>query len=288
MHHHLSENITVQQTTIQGKHGKPILIDYRLPETEEQVPVVIFVHGFKGFKDFSAFNVVADHFVNADFAYVKFNFSHNGTTPEQPIDFVDLEAFGENNFSKELDDLGSVIDWLTHLKEDKKQHIDITKVHLIGHSRGGGIVLLKGGEDKRIHKICTWAAVSDFGAKWNSSVQDYWKDAGVINVINGRTKQEMPLNWQLCDDYFSNLNRLSIPDIAKQLQQEILIVHGTNDKAVSYTSAEQLHQWIKRSELYTVQNANHVFDTKHPWTEKTLPQHMQMVVDKSIEFFKNK
>ena len=37
--------------------------------------------------------------------FVKFNFSHNGTTLESPSDFKDLESFGNNNFSKELYDL---------------------------------------------------------------------------------------------------------------------------------------------------------------------------------------
>ena len=49
---------------------------------------------------------MADRFADAGFVFVKFNLSHNGTTIEHPIDFVDLEAFGNNNFAKELDDLG--------------------------------------------------------------------------------------------------------------------------------------------------------------------------------------
>jgi len=271
---------------INGKHQKPILLDYRLPANDAPVPVVIFVHGFKGFKDFGAFNLIADQFVENGFAYIKFNFSHNGTTPQHPVDFVDLEAFGQNNFSKELDDLGTVIDWLHEMPEIEKKSLDLTKLFLIGHSRGGGIVLLKGVEDKRVQKICTWAAVSDYGEKWTTSVQNYWKDNGVIYVTNGRTKQEMPLNWQLCDNYFKHLDRLSIPKNSKQLQQPVLLIHGTKDKAVSYTSAEHLHSWIEQSELFTVPDANHVFDTKHPWTENSLPKDMQQVVDKTIQFFK--
>ena len=45
-------------------------------------------------------------------AVLKFNFSHNGGTVEQPIDFPDLEAFGHNNYTKELDDLNQVLDWV--------------------------------------------------------------------------------------------------------------------------------------------------------------------------------
>jgi len=284
----------VKSHIIDGKHNKPILLDYRLPKEGSGFPVVIFVHGFKGFKDFGAFNLIADKFTEAGFAYVKLNLSHNGTTPEHPVDFVDLGAFGENNFSIELDDLSSVIDWLHQLPEVslekshlEKKRLDLNQLFLVGHSRGGGLVLLKGAEDQRVQKICTWASVSDYGAKWTTAVQQYWKETGTIYVTNGRTKQEMPLNWQLCDDYFNNLNRLSIPDLSKQLIQPVLLIHGTNDKAVAYTSAEKLHSWIEHSELFTVQDANHVFDTKHPWMDETLPEDMQKVVDKTIQFFKN-
>jgi len=52
---------------IEGKHNKPILVDYRLPVDTSPVPVVIFVHGFKGFKDFGAFNVIANQFTKHGF-----------------------------------------------------------------------------------------------------------------------------------------------------------------------------------------------------------------------------
>ena len=33
-------------------------------------------------------------------------------TVQQPIDFPDLEAFGHNNYTKELDDLDQVLNWV--------------------------------------------------------------------------------------------------------------------------------------------------------------------------------
>lgn len=121
----------VETHILEGKHNKPILLDYRLPAKETACPVVIFVHGFKGFKDFGAFNLVADKFAEAGFAYVKLNLSHNGTAPEHPIDFVDLDAFGENNFNIELDDLGFVIDWLHQLPEGRLEKDGLEKGQLV-------------------------------------------------------------------------------------------------------------------------------------------------------------
>ena len=92
-----------------GNHNKPILIDVYYKETNQPKKIIIFCHGYKGFKDWGAWNLMAAVFANAGFFFIKFNFSHNGGTIEQPIDFPDLEAFGNNNYIKELDDLTSVI-----------------------------------------------------------------------------------------------------------------------------------------------------------------------------------
>ncbi|WP_317192062.1 hypothetical protein [Snuella sedimenti] len=55
---------------------------------------------------------MAKTFANAGFLFIKFNFSHNGGTIEQPIDSPDLEAFALNNYTKELNDLDTVISWV--------------------------------------------------------------------------------------------------------------------------------------------------------------------------------
>ena len=103
----------IKNIKIEGVHTKPIVTDVFYKENHQSKKVIIFCHGYKGFKDWGAWNLMAEAFANSGFFFIKFNFSHNGGTPEQPIDFPDLEAFGNNNYSKELDDLGSVIDWIS-------------------------------------------------------------------------------------------------------------------------------------------------------------------------------
>ena len=146
---------------IPGKNGRPIVLDFGYKPNGIKKPIVVFAHGFKGFKDWGHFNMVMEHIIANDCAFVKFNFSHNGGTAEQPIDFPDLEAFGNNNYTKELDDLRSVIDWVENNQEIPNHEVDVDQIYLIGHSRGGGISILASKEDKRIKKLITWASVSD-------------------------------------------------------------------------------------------------------------------------------
>ena len=88
----------IKNASIQSKHhNRSITYDIRYIENGQPKPILIFVHGFKGFKDWGPFNLVSEYFADLKYVFLKFNLSHNGTTPEAPLEFADLEAFGENN-----------------------------------------------------------------------------------------------------------------------------------------------------------------------------------------------
>ncbi len=137
---------------IPGTEGKPIALDI-FYSTSPPKPVIIYAHGFNGFKDWGNFDAIADQFALAGFVFIKFNFSHNGTTPAEPENFVDLQAFGNNNYTRQLDDLEKVIEWTLAKNNPHSKMIDATNLFLIGHSLGGGIALIKAAEDHRVTGI---------------------------------------------------------------------------------------------------------------------------------------
>ena len=269
-----------------GKHNKPILIDVFYKETNQPKPIIIFCHGYKGFKDWGAWNLMAAVFANAGFFFIKFNFSHNGGTVEEPIDFPDLDAFGNNNYTKELDDLTSVINWIsTH--SDFKNEVKLDDISLIGHSRGGGIVLLKANEDARIKKVITLAGVCDF-EKRTATIGDLqqWKKKGVKYVLNGRTKQNMPHYYQFYEDFMLNKERLDIKKATENLKIPQLIIHGNKDTSVLIDEAENLKKWNSESEFKIIDNANHVFNTSHPWKENYLSEELETTIKNCVAFLK--
>lgn len=139
------------------KNQKPIVFDVFYNKTSTPKPLVVFCHGYKGFKDWGgAWDQVAEQFKSAGLFFVKFNFSHNGGTVNQPIDFPDLEAFAENNYTKELQDLDDIITFLISDKNPLSNQINTQYITVIGHSRGGGIATIKASEDNRITKLITW------------------------------------------------------------------------------------------------------------------------------------
>ncbi|GAA0893225.1 hypothetical protein GCM10009122_29040 [Fulvivirga kasyanovii] len=268
-------------------HGKRMLADARYIPDGKKKPIILFIHGFKGFKDWGHFNVLASEMARAGYVFVKFNLSHNGTTPEHPVDFVDLDAFSENNFSIELDDAGTVIDYLFS-KECiiPASEMDTDHLFLMGHSRGGGLALLKTAEDSRVKAVATWAAVADFN-RWTKSVLNEWQREGVTHILNGRTGQEMPMKYQIVEDLEKNQDRLSISKAVGSLLRPVLVVHGTEDETVSTSDAEKIHDLAKESALLLIDKANHVFGASHPYERDQLPDHAQLAFNRTLDFFES-
>ena len=281
--------MTIKKNIVLEKEGnKPILVDFFYNSSNNKMPVIIFCHGYKGYKDWGAWNLVAKEFANNNFFFLKFNFSHNGGTVENPIDFPDLNAFGNNNFTHELNDIERVLSFMSENTEFSK-NIDLTNIFLIGHSRGGGLCAIKASENKQIKGLITWAGVSNFKIRFNEGSQEFkeWKDKGVKYVENKRTKQQMPHFFQFYLDFKKNEKRFNIQSAVQSLKIPFLVIHGDNDKSVLQREGRDLHLWNKNSKFFSVKNGNHTFSSMHPWKELKLPEGLQSVTETSINFIKS-
>ncbi|WP_121966527.1 S9 family peptidase [Myroides sp. N17-2] len=260
--------------------SRSFLSDYTYPKGGKALPLVIFCHGYKGFKDWGAWDKAMDYIAESGCYVVKFNFSLNGTTLENPSEFDDLEAFGRNTYSQEQNDLTAVID---HYKN--KLEVDKDNIYLIGHSRGGGTVILQCYYNPDVKGVITWAGVAGFKKRFPRGTRfDNWKTKGVFYSENGRTKQQMPHYFTFWEDYKENEAKLSIQKAAQNLKKPTLIVQGTEDPAVPLKEAQLLHQWISNSLLDIVDGADHVFGSKHPYEEDKLPRHLEHVAKATSEF----
>ncbi len=271
---------------VAGTSGLPLTLDIFYENDGSQRPVVLYAHGFNGFKDWGNFDLIAKKFVLAGFVFVKFNFSHNGTTPEQPDEFADLDAFGKNNYTIQLEDLETVTDWICNPGNIYSSSMDTSRLYLIGHSMGGGVSTIFASEDKRIKKLVTWAGISECKTPWGSwpaaKIKE-WETSGVQYYTNSRTNQQMPLYYQLYENYQNNKERLSIKNAAEKLTIPMLICHGSNDLAVAEESAHKLKEWQPNAAILIV-DSNHVFDRRHPWIMNYLPEAMEEVAEKTISF----
>lgn len=274
--------------TLTSKHNnRPFMADATFERDGVKKPAIIFNHGFKGFKDWGPFNILASKFAETGFVFIKMNFSHNGVTLDRPDEFADLEAFAQNNFCIELDDTGVMIDELFSAKSSiPDSEIDLTQLYIIGHSRGGAHVILKAQEDSRIKKVVTWAAVNDLET-WHSKEEvDFWKKEGRIYIHNSRTNQKMPLDYQLVENFIENKDRLHVPDAVKALKMPMLSIHGSEDPTVPVQAVKDIRSWNPKVKIEIIPGAGHTFGGTHPFDRKELPSDLEKVVEMSIQFLK--
>jgi pimeloyl-ACP methyl ester carboxylesterase len=263
---------------ITGSNNKPIVGDITYANAYPDY-LVIFVHGFKGFKDWGAHHLRAEAFAKAGIYFLKFNFSHSGVKADDLSDIKDLQSFSENTPSKELFDLDKII---TYAKE-KFPHLQIV---LLGHSRGGALSILQATKDKRVIKLITWAAISSFRNLWNKEDEAGWKEKGVHYVLNGRTKEQMPLSVELLNDVLAHEKDYDLNTAASSLNRPWLIVQGTEDPSVKTAVAENFHRLQNESKLLIIEGANHVFGASHPYNKTDLPEDLEFFVNTSIDFIK--
>lgn len=250
-------------------------------ENIESAPCLIFVHGFKGFKDWGFVPYIGDYYSNRGYFVLTFNFSHNGIG-ENLTEFTEIDKFAENTFSLEVAELNEIIsayDFGFFGNSSNKG------IGLLGHSRGGAVALLVGSNNKEIKAVSVWSSVSNFD-RYSDRQKKEWQQKGFIEVLNSRTKQKMRLNLSLLEDIEQNKNgSLSIENAINNLNKPLLITHGENDIAVPVEEAKILYKWAdkKNTQLFLVSKTGHTFDIKHPFEGSN--SKFDRVLEKTLNFF---
>lgn len=259
--------IDFKNKVFEGSNKRKSLFDCTIPEGA--TAVIVFAHGYKGFKDWGAWGLMQKFFVENKVGFVKFNFSHNGGTVTNPIDFDDLEAFGNNRYSYELADLTVIINETYRLVNEECE-LDIP-IYVVGHSRGGGVAILAGALSDKINGVISLAGISVIESRFKTGDElQEWERDGVYYVTNERTKQEMPHFYSFYKDFKANESLLNIEEALKSLHVPFLQIHGDMDLAVSISEGQLLAEWSD-TELCIIKGAEHTFGAKHPWESKELP-----------------
>jgi len=268
--------LNLKNQTYLGSMNRESLFDLQIP-TDWNQTLVIFTHGFMGYKDWGPWHLVQAYFVQQGFGFAKMNLSHNGGTAVQGIDFPDVEAFAQNTYSIEVADIG-------HFRKHLSTLIQPKFTCLIGHSRGGGDVILHANKVPT-DKIALWASIADIGSRFpDEKVLNEWRDKGVRTILNGRTRQYLPQNFTLYEDFIAHQAELNIQSAIESLKIPKLVVHGDADTSVFIHDGEALAAW-GNTQLQVIEGADHVFDSKHPWTNATMPTALHEVCKRTLDFF---
>lgn len=258
-------NILHETFTLELEPGVYIRGDIRVQEGGGRRPVLLFAHGFKGFKDWGFFPYASERFAGQNYAVVTFNFSHNGVHEQ---DFDELDKFGLNTYSQEQKDLSAVLAAVLEERLPLSEQLDNGQIFLVGHSRGGGNSVLFAAEHPEIRGVVAWNGIAD-GNLFGEAFREQVLRDGVGYVANARTKQQMPINAVFFEDLDRNRERFDIPARAASLRTPVLFIQGSQDSERLLEGYRILRRAAPHHRFATLEGATHTFGTVHPFAGTT-------------------
>jgi alpha-beta hydrolase superfamily lysophospholipase len=271
----LTESIRLLNST-----GDLVRGDVRYRDDGKIKPVVIVCHSFMAFKNWGFFPHVGKQLARHGFVSIVFDFSHNGVEDDDRK-ITDFAKFSENTFSRELDDLNTVVDAVTSGAIGKNVPLG-TPVGLLGHSRGGGIAIVHAASDARITSLVSWSAIATFD-RWTRHQKERWNNEGFLPLSSDAHVSPLRLGMPLLRDLEENGTKLNILDAAARLEIPWLILHGSADATVRPGEAELLYGAAKRpmTELKLLDHVGHLYiaSTRKEDGYSTLDKIIQTTVD---------
>ena len=231
------------------------------PPSRRGWPHACILHGFKGFMDWGFFPDIARRLAQAGVAAVRFNASGSGVG-EDLLRFGDLGSFERNTVSKELEDVALV---RAFVRGGGAPGLDPERNAWIGHSRGGGIVLLHVAESNDALGVVTWAGVATLD-RFDAEAKVRWRRDGHFAILNARTGQEMRLGLGALEDLEENRERFDLPSAAGRVDRPVLFIHGVDDETVPIEESELLAAALgpAKGSLLRIEGAGHTFGIRHP------------------------
>lgn len=285
----MNNNISKTSGSISSKKNIPIYYDLYTPASalSSVVPVILFVHGFKGFKDWGAFPDACEELARIGFSVVAFNFSMNGIGNNM-MEFDEEEHFSKGTLSQDLDDIEQVISALKSrdIASDKVD-LDTDRIGIIGHSRGGHTAIAAAAEFSEIQCLVTWSAVADYNARWTTQMKEDWEKKGYTEIKNSRTGQVLKLDKAVYDDARENADRLIAIRRVRELHIPSLFIAGKKDESVPFRDTQELfrNSPADDKEIRLIEQAGHTFGVSHPFSEDDYPAPFAEVLDLTEGWF---
>lgn len=274
---------------LRGADGEELAGDLYLPQAE-LAPLVIVVHGFKGFKHWGFFPVIARCLADNGLAAACISLSHCGLSGPGDV-FNRLDLFERDTWGKRLFDVQQVVEAASRGLLTDKAELDRSRLALLGHSAGGGLCVLHAARDPRIKALVTLAAISRANRFPPEEVARHLQAYGAMKVENARTRQEMRVGRAFFEELAANEEAFDIGRAASRVTQPWLLVHGIDDESVEYEEALRLLEAVNQNtasghnaKLLSLENTDHVLGTQHPFRRRTAE--FVQAMDATVDFLK--
>ncbi|CAN5410380.1 hypothetical protein BH10BAC6_BH10BAC6_03870 [soil metagenome] len=236
------------------------------PGSDRPLPAVLLLHGFKGFRNWGFFPIAAQVLASHGMIALRADTSLNGMRGTNDR-VVAPEDFARNTISAELQDLHTLV---ASLPQELGTQWNGT-LHIVGHSRGGGLSHVLGrellGEHQQrmqLGRLVVWNSIAEW-QRWTPRQRDSWLAAGHIDMENTRTGQTLQMHSTYLVDVEDNEQRFNIQEASRALIGRLLYIHAEQDVTVSLREIEGLVKVAGcEDRLVTIPQTGHTFGITHP------------------------
>jgi alpha-beta hydrolase superfamily lysophospholipase len=251
-----------------NKYGYIIKGCVRFKDDNNLKPAVIFLHGFKSFKNWGFIPFTCEQLAEKNYIAISFDFSLNGIVDEDKPWF-DPELFSKQTISSHVTDFEDITKLITSHSDILGNSLDKWngKIFTIGHSMGGAISLLGSQITNKTDKIVLWASVSRLDRN-TVRQKEIWKKSGFADVKISITGQVLPLDYNYIIDKEDNFKGKSIVENTQKIEVPVLILHAEHDLIVKKNEAQELFSAVnhnQKSKLIVIGKTGHTFGEKHPF-----------------------
>jgi pimeloyl-ACP methyl ester carboxylesterase len=265
---------------IEGAAGQVILGDCHRPPRPRGVMAI--AHGFKGYKDYGMFPVLAAAAAGAGWIAHRFNFSHSGMT-RSVATFQRPDLFERDTWNRQVEDLEAIV---TAIGSGVLAGRGMPLV-LVGHSRGGASVLLASGRRAGARafapaRLVTVAAPDTCNPLGELDRVELLR-TGSLPSPSSRTGQVLRIGRAFLQEQLDDPAGHDLLRLAGRVACPVLVAHGTADTTVPPPAALTLAAAARCARLCLIEGADHVFNTPNPATADPSPQ-LKRLIDAMLDF----
>lgn len=228
---------------IKNKRGLNLAVVLELPSDVVKCPMVMLLHGFKGYKEEETYTDLAAKLVAKGIGAVSFDASGFGESEGTLED--------DYRFSNYSEDAEIIYEWLM-----TQDFFDRNNFGVCGQSMGGAQAILFSANHPHVKAVCSISPPDKVGTKDAlGKVKDSWRAVGYLEEQSSKYgKMKIPYS------YLEDAMKYDFVELVRDVASPILIVLGEKDSTVLPIQSEAIYTAANDpKELMRLENMDHFY-----------------------------
>lgn len=244
--------------TIAGSEGLDLPGDTHAPDDPRAAAII--VHGYKGYKDYGMFPLVAERLARAGVVAHRFNLAHSGMTNDIGT-FARPGLFERDTWRFQAEDIAHV----AHAIRAGTLAGSGLPLFLIGHSRGGTASVLAAAWFARELDLAGLVTINapDTCCSLPDAERERLLRDGFLPTVSSRTGQTLRVGRAWLQEQLDDPAAHNPLAQAARVRCPALVIHGQADETVPPDAGERLSAALG-ARLARVPAGNHVLNTPNP------------------------